>query len=44
LAPSIFEGLSIKVEQAKGEKCPRCWQWQKSSHVDNLCDRCEKII
>lgn len=44
LGPSTFEGLSIKVEQAKGEKCPRCWQWKQTDHPDYVCERCEKLI
>lgn len=44
LADSQLVGLKIKIERAQGEKCPRCWQYDTSSHEHHLCDRCFKII
>ncbi len=44
LKPSTLEGLYVKVEQASGEKCPRCWQWDETDHSDKLCRRCQKIL
>ncbi len=37
-------GLSVEVVQARGEKCPRCWQWNEVVHEHNLCDRCFAIV
>lgn len=44
LEQSELEGLYINVERAKGEKCPRCWQWEESVHQDNLCQRCQNVL
>jgi isoleucyl-tRNA synthetase len=42
------EGLSITVERAEGEKCPRCWTWSTAvgSFEDEpeLCERCHGNI
>ena len=34
----------VMVAHADGVKCPRCWQWEETSHVDNLCQRCAGLI
>lgn len=39
-----IKGLSINVEQAHGEKCPRCWQWNEVVQKHNLCNRCFAIV
>lgn len=39
-----FKGLTALVEQAQGEKCPRCWKFEKTNNPDNLCERCFKIV
>lgn len=39
-----FKGLFVNVQHADGTKCPRCWQWSVTNHVDNLCDRCAAIV
>lgn len=44
LAPSVVEGLFVNVSHAKGEKCPRCWQWSETPHHYNLCGRCAAIV
>ncbi len=44
LMPSSVEGLFVKVEPARGTKCPRCWHWSLNEHADNLCGRCLKVI
>jgi isoleucyl-tRNA synthetase len=44
LVQSIYPGLWVKVEHARGVKCPRCWQWDITKQVDDLCKRCEEII
>lgn len=37
-------GLSIKVEKAAGEKCPRCWNWDDVIDDRQLCRRCAAIV
>jgi len=41
---SGLEGLSLKVQKADGDKCPRCWQWDVTDHEHKLCKRCQKIL
>lgn len=36
--------LSLIVEHADGVKCPRCWQWENSSHDQHLCLRCQTVL
>lgn len=44
LPESSLKGVSVLVEQAKGNKCPRCWQWDETDHPDHLCKRCQTIV
>ncbi len=41
-------GMDIKVEQALGEKCERCWIYSETVGQDvehpTICDRCLKVI
>lgn len=37
-------GVFVLVEHAKGTKCPRCWQWEETTHPDGLCKRCAAIV
>lgn len=43
-----FEGVSITVEKASGEKCERCWIYSetvgKSAEHPTLCSRCISVI
>lgn len=39
-----IKGVSVKIERAKGVKCPRCWHYTESRDIDNLCDRCKEIV
>jgi len=41
---SVFEGLYVKIEHARGEKCPRCWQWSEAVAEYGVCDRCYPIV
>lgn len=43
-ASTECHGLYVKVEQAVGDKCPRCWQWTKSQNEHKLCSRCAGIV
>ncbi len=36
--------LFVKAEHATGQKCPRCWQWEVTTHVDTLCQRCSQLV
>lgn len=43
-----LDGISIVVEDADGEKCPRCWIFSTSVGEDDehpaLCARCAKVV
>ncbi len=43
-----IEDLGVKVVQATGQKCERCWNYCPSvgqdTHHPTLCDRCVKVI
>lgn len=46
--PPDFPGLAIRVEKARGPKCPRCWNHDinigTSGHDPELCDRCARVL
>ncbi len=44
LPDSEFPGLSVLIEKAPGQKCPRCWQWKETVHEHGLCARCAGIV
>jgi hypothetical protein len=44
LEATTFSGLYAFVDMAPGSKCPRCWQWEETTHADGLCKRCASII
>lgn len=44
LQQTTLNGVYVFIEHALGTKCPRCWQWQETEHVDNLCSRCDQVI
>ncbi len=43
-----FEGLSVQVNPAAGDKCPRCWNHDvhigTEGHHAELCDRCAHVV
>ena len=43
---SIKEILGVKVDvmKAEGEKCLRCWKFEKNLNKDSICPRCEDVI
>lgn len=43
LSKTELAGVYGSVEQAHGEKCPRCWQWDTNKNEHNLCKRCELL-
>ena len=36
--------LRIGVDKAKGEKCPRCWQYTEEADERGLCPRCSSVL
>ena len=49
--PVIGEGLpksALRVQKARGSKCPRCWHWTESVGTDpvhaDVCDRCARVL
>lgn len=43
-----YEGLSVTVEKAPGEKCERCWTYSETVGQDaehpGLCSRCVRVL
>ena len=37
------EDYACTVLPARGEKCPRCWNWRELGE-DGLCARCHDVI
>jgi len=37
-------GLRIGVDKARGEKCPRCWQYTEEGDENGLCPRCSAVL
>lgn len=44
LTQTALAGVFARVEHAQGTKCPRCWQWHETKHIDGLCARCASIV
>lgn len=49
ITDDLQEGVSfpsgiIKVEQAKGETCSRCWQIVDNINEEELCPRCHHVV
>lgn len=44
LEKSEYPGLMLKVEPAQGDKCPRCWNYDITTHVNKLCNRCQAVL
>jgi isoleucyl-tRNA synthetase len=40
----MIDEVQVLVVHAEGVKCPRCWQWDLSENVDQLCRRCTSIL
>ena len=36
------EALHVKVDNAAGTKCPRCWKHSLEANAEGLCPRCAK--
>ena len=39
-----FPGLSIRVQEAAGPKCPRCWNHHEQVDENGLCPRCARVV
>ena len=44
LQQTSLPGVYVLVDHAAGTKCPRCWQWDVTTHEHGLCRRCMKIV
>ena len=42
--PSEYQGLSVSVKKAEGDKCPRCWNWDITTNEFKLCRRCQRVL
>ncbi len=41
----ISNGARIEIKKAPGEKCARCWKWDKKiDKISQLCPRCDRIV
>jgi isoleucyl-tRNA synthetase len=38
------KGILVRVDVAEGDKCPRCWHYDKTRNIDKLCHRCEEVL
>ena len=41
---TVGSELAVSVENAAGEKCPRCWKHSTTPGTDNLCPRCAAVV
>jgi len=39
-----YDGLTIAVAAAAGEKCPRCWMHSTKADENGLCPRCAEVM
>ena len=39
-----YEGLTVGVQAAPGEKCPRCWMHSTKADENGLCPRCAAVM
>lgn len=44
LQSTAVPGLFVHIERARGVKCPRCWNWDETTHEHKLCHRCQPIV
>ena len=41
---TVGSEIAASVENAAGEKCPRCWKHSTTPGTDNLCPRCAAVV
>ena len=39
---AVGDALAVKVDNAAGTKCPRCWKHSTEANAEGLCPRCAK--
>lgn len=43
-----LEGLQVAIQQAPGEKCPRCWKYSEefgyNGQYEDVCSRCARVL
>ena len=40
----IGDVLAVKVDNAAGTKCPRCWKHSLEANAEGLCPRCAEVV
>ena len=43
-AETAVPGVRVLVEEAQGEKCPRCWRHTRMPDAEGLCPRCAQVV
>ena len=41
---TVGRELAVKVENAAGTKCPRCWKHSLTPNAEGLCPRCAEVV
>ena len=41
---TVGSELAVRVENAAGTKCPRCWKHSLAPNAEGLCPRCAKVV
>ena len=41
---AIGDVLAVKVDNAAGTKCPRCWKHSLEANAEGLCPRCAEVV
>ena len=41
---AIGDALAVKVDNAAGTKCPRCWKHSLEANAEGLCPRCAEVV
>lgn len=44
LEKTAVKDVYLKIERARGVKCPRCWHYTETPHEHGLCDRCSALV
>ena len=41
---AVGDALAVKVDNAAGTKCPRCWKHSTAANAEGLCPRCAAVV
>ena len=41
---AVGDALAVKVDNAAGTKCPRCWKHSTAANAEGLCPRCAEVM